>query len=404
MSSLNDQPFIYLDYAATAPLVGAAADAMSAYLDAGGAACSDANANSLHTPGRQAFSALESARNDVARCLGVRPPEIVFTGGATEADNMALRGFVLAHAGGKSQDKRVHIVTTSIEHDAIYRTACALQAEGLAEVSFARPTRSGHVDPEEVARLVTSDTVLVSVMAANNETGAINDIAALVALAHDNGALFHTDAVQYVGKGPLDLAALSVDLASISAHKIGGPKGVGALFVKRGTRILPAVHGGGQEFGLRSGTQNVCGIVGFAAALKASLPDGLVDEGELDRQRELRDILYRGLLSHEGVHATTECLSRPDAYAPHIVNVCVEGLESETMILKFDDAGIAVSGGSACSTHSLDPSRILLEMGIDKDLALGSLRISIGQGTTLQDVERCLEAFDSIVSLRKKGR
>ncbi|MBQ9068294.1 MAG: cysteine desulfurase [Eggerthellaceae bacterium] len=387
---------LYLDYAASAPACEASLAAERAYeqSDYGGA-----NPNSLHTPGRDAFHVMEDARFTIARTLGMRPNEAVFTGSATEADNAALFGIVAAHT--TAVEGRPHVVTSLVEHPAVGQAAKTLMSLGLADVTFVEPVRTGHVRAEDVARAMNDRTVLVSVIAANNETGAVNDIEQIAHAAHDRGALFHTDAVQLLGKAPIDLSSLPVDSASFAAHKIGGPKGIGLLFLRSGTPFRPFLSGGGQEGGRRSGTQNVCAMAGFAAALEATCASADMVEQECDRLRGLRDRLYEGLCTIDGVHRSVPCESGSLRYLPGITNVYVDGFESETLVLQFDLAGIAVSGGSACSTHSLEPSGALLSMGLTRDQALGSLRVSVGRYTTKNDIERCIAECRRIVSSPK---
>lgn len=386
---------VYLDYAATAPLCDAAAAAMAPFMAADAAAV-QYNANSLHAEGRASFTALEQAREIAARILGTRAHELYFTSGATESNNAVLFSCV-ARRLQKSQSTPPHIVTTSIEHDAIFQAAQQLESLGLARVTYVKPLASGHVEPDAIAAAMSDDTTLVSVMAVNNETSAVNDIAAIGELAHERGILFHSDMVQLLGKAPLNLAQLPVDAASFSAHKIGGPKGLGLLYLKAGTPFVPLLVGGGQEHGIRSGTQNVCAAVGFAAALEQYVGTAEDIEEQAVQMRELRDTLYERLCAFPAVRPTVPCERGSSAYAPHIVNVCVTGVESETMILQLDIAGCAVSGGSACSSHSLEPSRVLLELGIDRDTAFGSLRVSIGPETSRADIDYFCKAFEDML-------
>lgn len=393
------QGYVYLDWAATTPLCEEAAAAMAPYLAAGpGNFRTNANANSLHTPGRAAFSALEDARVRVARALGAaRPTEVVFTSGATEADNMALRGIVKARIHAERQagnkDYRPHVITTAIEHDAVLSLLPELRAHGC-ETTILDPDRQGFVSVGKLEAALRPETALVSVMAVNNEVGTVQDIAALAACAHASGVPFHTDATQALGKVPVDLRAWGVDAASFSAHKVCGPKGVGALFLKTGVHCAPFIVGGGQESGKRSGTQNVMGAAGFAAAAQAAvqmLPQ------EQPRLRDLRDALYERLSAIPGVRATVGCERGSDRFAPNIVHVLVPGLESETLILRLDLAGFAVSGGSACSTGSLEPSHVLTALGVPRDDALCSLRVSMGRYTTREEIDGFAEALEAIV-------
>lgn len=400
MATSVPQGYTYLDWAATAPLCEEAVVAMQPYLKPGLANIPlGMNANSLHSPGRAAFEAMELARKQMAADLGAsRPGEIIFTSGATEADNAALAGIAQAEAqrrrrsGGKDFIPRV--VTTSIEHDAVLKPARKLQSEGF-EVVFVEPDRQGFVRPETLEKALSDNTVLVSVQMANSEMGSIQPIKELAALAHERGAFFHTDATQALGKVPVNVVALDVDAASFSAHKIGGPKGVGLLYLKARTPFSSQMLGGGQEGGKRSTTQNVCGIAGFAAALKAVAS---LAEGESARQRELRDWLYEQLSAMRGVKPTVTVEPGDERFLPNIVHVLVQGFESETLVLRLDMKGFGVSGGSACASHSLEPSHVLRALGISGDEAYGALRISFGRLTTRDDLERFVAALRECIS------
>lgn len=391
---------VYLDYAATAPLCEEAARAMEPFGVPGPANLAvNANANGLYGLGRAAFDELEGARRRVARALGARrPDEIVFTSGATEADDAAVIGLVaaarerrrLAGQGGRP----VHVITTAIEHDAVLAPCRRLEAEGVS-VTYLRPDRQGFIEARVLEEALTPDTVLVSVQAANSEVGSIQPVAELAALAHGAGALFHTDAVQAVGKMPVNLEALGVDAASVSAHKVGGPKGVGALYLRSRTPFAPFLLGGGQEGGRRSGTQNVAGVVGFAAALEAAVAR---EEDESERLRRLRDRLYAALATASGVQATVEVDAGSRDFLPNIVHLLADDWESETMVLRFDQLGFCVAGGSACSSHSLEPSHVLKAMGIGGDIAFNALRVSMGRYTTETDVDGFLAALGSVLN------
>jgi cysteine desulfurase len=403
--------YTYLDWAATAPLCAEAARAMAPFLEPGAAGLAlGMNANSLHTPGRAAFEAMEASRRSVARSLGAsRPGEIVFTSGATEADNAALLGIARAcsrkrrgRAGGGAGATGAsgfagRIVTTELEHEAVVEPVRRLEGEGF-EIVRLSPDKCGFISAESLEKALAADsggaTVLVSVQAANSEVGAIQPIAELARIAHRAGALFHTDATQALGKMPLDLAALEVDAASFSAHKIGGPKGVGALYLKARTPFEPQMLGGGQESGRRSTTQNVCGMAGFAAACEHAVA---AEAGESARLRQLRDALYARLGELSGVRPTVEVEPGSTRYLPNIVHVLVSGFESETLVLRLDAMGFGVSGGSACSSHSLEPSRVLRAMSVSADEAFGALRVSMGSLTTADDVERFARALKECV-------
>ncbi|MGN0302024.1 MAG: cysteine desulfurase family protein [Anaerotardibacter sp.] len=390
---------IYLDWAATTPLSREAYDAMSKLLIPGieGLEQGNANANSLYDCGRTAFKALENARVELAFCLDARGHEVFFTSGATESDNAALFGIVegcLQARKKKPSAEKYQVVISAIEHDAILKTERGLKQQGI-EVVKVFPNKAGHIEVEALKKVLTEHTLLVSIMAVNNEIGSVMDIKSLAKAAHEKGALFHTDATQAFGKIPVSVKEWGVDALSLSSHKVGGPKGVGALYLRARTPFKPLLVGGGQELGMRSGTQNVPGIVGFAAAAKHSVE---VLEAQAARLRELRDYCYRELTSLEGVVPTVEIEAGSKDYAPHVVNVMVKGFESETLILRLSSEGICISGGSACSTGSLDPSHVLSALTIQKKLALGSVRVSMGELTTKEDIDTFLDSFKRAIS------
>ncbi len=388
---------VYLDYAATSPMLPEVRRALDAYYEQNSEDVgAQANANSLHSEGRKAFSALEDARTRIAKVLKVRPHELVFTGCATESSNTALTGLVFDALHKKGSVP--HIITSTIEHNATFKTVQQLEKLGLCSATFVSPNRAGFIELESIKQSVGPDTILVSLIMAHNEIGSINDVEAIGEFLASQGILFHVDAVQALGKIPLDLGRLPVDLASFSAHKIGGPKGVGLLYIKNGTHISPLLFGGGQENGLRSGTQNVAGALAFATACEVACGGSASFETDMLRVRELRDYIYERLCSYPQVHAAVPCEKGSVNYLPNIVSVCIEGVESETLILQLDLQGFSVSGGSACSTHSLKPSRTLLELGIAPDLAQGLLRISLGTRTSKDDVEQFLSAFENVLS------
>lgn len=389
----------YLDWAATAPLSSVALEAMTPFLSAGieGLEAGGGNANSLYRVGRNAFRALEQSRETIARCLAARPDEIIFTSGATEADNAALFGIVdacMMRAEQKGDHECVpRIVVSSIEHDAVLAAARVLNRWG-AEVVYVDPDASGRITPEALEAVMNDRVMLVSIMAVNNEIGSVMDIPALASVAHAHGALFHVDATQALGKIPVSVKEWGVDALSASSHKIGGPKGVGVLYLRARTPFTAQIVGGAQESDRRSGTQNVVGAVGFAAACKDVC--SRVEE-EARRERALRDELYERLCANPRVRRVVEVPSDDAECAPHIVSVLVEGIESETMILQLDRRGFCVSGGSACSSHSLEPSHVLSALGVSRDDALGVLRVSLGSDTDHEDIERFLEAFVEVV-------
>ncbi|MBE0416435.1 MAG: cysteine desulfurase [Coriobacteriia bacterium] len=372
---------VYLDYAATTPVDERVVEAMLPYYSEVWG-----NPNSLYRRGREAYTALESARERVVSAIGAsHPNEIIFTAGGTESDNAALIGIVTRAkpAGG-------HVIVSAFEHHAVLEPAHFLEKSGY-EVTYLAPRPEGYIEPDDLRVVLRDDTVLVSVMHGNNEIGTLQPIRALAEVAHDRGALFHTDASQTLGKVPFDVAELGVDAASFSGHKIYGPKGVGALYLKRGTPFAPMVRGGGQEFKKRSGTQNVAGAAGFATALDlmlAELP------AESERLAELRNRVVEGITSI--IENTVESATHP-ARLPNIAHLIIKGVEGEAMLLQLDAKGIAISTGSACSSGSLEPSHVLLSIGCPAELAHGSVRVSLGRYTSADDVEYFLEVFPPIV-------
>lgn len=391
--------YVYLDYAATAPLSEEAAAAMAPYQVPGRANLTvGGNANSLHCAGRAAFSALEDARRRISRALGAsRPDEIILTSGATEADNAALFGLACAARDARRRsgagDFMPRVIVSAIEHDAVLAPAKRLAAEGF-EVVRLMPDASGFISGDSLAEACDANTVLVSVMAANSEVGSVQPVAELARIAHECGALFHTDATQALGKVAVNVVDWGCDAASFSGHKIGAPKGIGALYLKSRTPFDAYLLGGGQEAGRRSGTQNVAGAVAFAAAVEAAQE---LQPAEQVRLAALRDKLYAALTAESGVRATVEVPAGSVDFLPNIVHVLVDDLESETLILRFDMRGFGVSGGSACSSHSLEPSHVLKAIGIDADSAHGALRVSMGRYTTEADIDAFIEAVRPVL-------
>lgn len=371
---------IYFDHAATTPPRPEVVEAMLPYYrDHWG------NPSSLHWSGREAREAMDRAREQVAALLGALPEEIVFTGSGTEADNQALFGITAAN-----RKKGGHIITSAIEHHAILHTAQFLEKSGL-RVTYLPVDSHGLVDPDAVRRASTDDTVLVSIMHANNEIGTLAPIQEIGAICRQRGVLLHTDAVQTVGHLPINVREMNIDLLSLSAHKLYGPKGVGALFVRKGVRISPLIHGGGHERGRRSSTENVPGIVGLGEAARLAAEDL---EWEVAHNSELRDRMIEGLLERVPDSMLT---GHPAQRLPNNASFCIRYIEGESMLLNLDFEGIAVSSGSACTSGSLEASHVLLAIGLPHDVAHGSLRISFGRGNTLQEVERFLEVFPPIV-------
>ncbi|MGE0040044.1 MAG: cysteine desulfurase family protein [Vicinamibacterales bacterium] len=372
---------IYLDHNATTPV---APDALARMAEVLGRVWG--NASSVHHFGQQAKAVLDDARAEVAALLHAEPAEIVFTGGGTEGDNLAIRGAAeaLEPAG------RRHLVASAIEHEAVLNTLRALARRGW-RVTLVPVDDSGLVSPGAVAEAITDDTALVSVMHANNEIGTIQPIAEIAAIARARGALVHTDAVQSAGKIPVDVRALGVDLLSISAHKFYGPKGVGALWVRRGVRLVPYLTGGRQERNRRAGTENVPAIAGLGAA--AALAREKM-AGEASRQAALRDRLEAGLLARVP-GATRNGAAHPRV--PNTANLSFDRVESESLLIGLDLEGIAVSSGSACSSGTLEPSHVLKAMGLPHARTLGSLRFSLGTGTTEAEIDRVVDVMPRLV-------
>ncbi|BDF67805.1 cysteine desulfurase IscS [Oscillospiraceae bacterium] len=371
---------IYADYAATTPLSKAARQAMEPYFGE-----RFGNPSSLYAFGQEAKTDLEAARADIARCLNARPEEIYFTSGGSEADNWALKG-----AAELRSKKGKHIITTAIEHHAVLYTAQYLEKQGY-EVTYLPVDELGRVDPEAVRAAIRPDTILISVMAANNEIGTVEPIPAIGAIAREKGILFHTDAVQAVGHIPVDVQAWNCDLLSFSGHKFHGPRGIGGLYMRKGLRLPPLIHGGGQERGLRSSTENVASAVGMAAALTESVAEM---EAESRRLSALRDRLLDGLSQLPYAKVTGDRENR----LPGTASLVFEGAEGEALLLHLDSRGIRASSGSACSSASLDPSHVLLAIGLPHEVAHGSLRLSLGRETTEEDVDDILKEVPQVVA------
>jgi cysteine desulfurase len=369
---------IYMDHNATTPLRAEVREAMEPYLEG-----RFGNASSVHTHGRKAAKGLNRAREQVAAALGCAPEEIVFTGGGTEADNMAVKGVAYAHPGS-------HIISTQIEHHAVLHTCQYLGRRGFS-VTYLPVDEYGLVDPDDVRKAITEQTVLISVMHANNEVGSIQPLAEIGRVAGEAGVLFHTDAVQSFGKLPTKVDELGVDLLTVSAHKIYGPKGVGALYVRRGTELEPLLHGGHHEQGLRAGTENVAGILGLGRAAELSTAEMKEEER---RQTTLRERLWEGIAANlEGVRRS----GHPTRALPNTLNVCFEYLEGEAILMGLDAQGIAISTGSACTSDVLDPSHVLLAMGVPPVIAQGSVRFSMGRGNTVEQMDRVVEVVTAMV-------
>jgi len=344
------------------------------------------NPNSVHAWGREVRARVDEARSQVASLVNASPREILFTGGGSEADNLAIKG-----AAEVLSEKGRHVITSAIEHHAVLDTVKWLGRHGY-DVTVLPVDKDGLVDVNQFSDAIRSDTILASVMFANNEVGTVQPIRELGGICREKGILFHTDAVQAAGHIPIDLKEIPVDLMTMAAHKMYGPKGVGALYVRKGVRISPLVHGGGQEFGLRSGTENTAGIVGFGAA--AELGARRLLNGEIDKERVLRDRLIDGVLERvEDVSLTGHRRLR----LPFHASFCIRYIEGEAMLLRLDFAGIGASSGSACTSGSLEPSYVLLAMGLDHATAHGSLRLTLGKDTTVEDIDYILETLPPIV-------
>ncbi len=371
---------VYFDHNATTPLAREVLEAMTPYLTE-----EFGNASSIHSVGQRARAGVENARAQVAALLGARDKEIIFTSGGTEADNMAIRGVV-----GASERPGKHIVTSAIEHHAVLNTCQALEAEGVA-VTYVGVGRDGITDPEDVRRALTPDTVLITLMHANNELGTVQPIAEIARIARERKIPFHTDAVQSAGKIPFTVAELGCDLLSLSAHKLYGPKGVGALFIRRNLRLKPLMFGGHHERDRRPGTENVAGIVGFGAA--AELARAHLAE-EAQRLAELRDSLERRLLS-----GIPHCGLNGDAArrTPNTTNLHFDFIEGEPLVIALDLKGVCVSTGAACSSGAVEPSHVLTAIGLPPERARSSLRFSLGRSTTQADVDYVCEVLPAVV-------
>lgn len=387
---MTDKSYVYLDYAASAPLRPCA---MGAWVGYHKRPHSVANPNSLHTLGRTAARELEGAHRALARCIGCgfRPNEVILTSGGTESNNLAVLGMAEG-ARRKSANKRTRVVLSAIEHDSVLDVASILRSRGF-EVVLARPGRDGVISAEEVASHVDEATALVSVMAANNETGVIQPAAAIIKAAHAAGALAHVDAVQAFGR--IDLDCADADAVSVAAHKIGGPLGVGAVAMRTRCPFDAQSLGGGQEMGRRPGTQDVAGAVAFAAAAEQVCRELPSVRPQVEA---LANHVYERICAPGTGIIPTTVAHVDQTRLPGMVSVMVPSMDSESLVLKLDDAGFEVSAGSACSSGSLDPSHVLSAMGIARNEALGSLRVSFDERATLEELDAFCEALLAIVS------
>jgi cysteine desulfurase len=373
---------IYLDHAATTPVREEVFEAMKPFYGP-----RFGNPSSTHRWGREARAALDEARERVGRCLGARPDEVCFTSGGTEADNLAILG---AWRALKAKG-RTAVVTTPIEHKAILGAVHQTTEEGAEERLLAM-TPEGVIDPASFNKLVDEQVAVCSMMWVNNEIGSIQPIPDLAAKAKGRGAMVHTDAVQAFGKVPIDAQTQQFDFLTISGHKFGAPKGIGALFIRRGTHIEPLMHGGTQDRGRRPGTENVAAAVGLALAAELTIAEC---EAHCARLRKLRERLEAGILAKipdAVIHG------RGAERAPHIVNISVPGTDSESLLMALDLRGIAASGGSACQSGSIDPSHVLTAIGVRPDLASAAIRMSLGVLTTDQSIDRVIEVFPALVA------
>lgn len=386
-----EKRFVYADNAATTPLSEIAFNAMKPWLTE-----HYGNPSSLYRMGREAKEAINEARKVVGKCLNAAMPvnekndyapgEILFTGGGSQADNLAIRGFM----HGPSSKGRKHIITSKIEHHAVLYTCEALEKEGY-RVTYLNVDKEGHVDLEQLKNELSEDTALVSVMAANNEIGTIQPLKQISELAHSVGAKFHTDAVQAVGHMHIDVQEMGIDMLSLAGHKFRGPRGTGVLYVKNGIQLEPLVYGGGQERGLVSGTENTAGFIGLAAAMQDACEH--LDE-KMGYVRKLTDKLVKGIMENIPYsHYTGDPVNR----LPGTASFVFEAIEGEGLILRLDNAGVCGSTGSACSTGSLDPSHVLMAIGLPHEIAHGSLRLTLGEQNTEEDVDYVIETVTDVV-------
>lgn len=364
---------IYLDHCASTPVDPRVAEAIASAMRNSG------NPSSIHAEGRQARALVDQARTSLAKLLGCDHRQLIFTSGGTEANNLAIVGSARASAG-----KGRHLITSSIEHSSVLNPFARLEKEGFA-VTYVRPYADGVIRLDDIRGAIRPDTVLISIMLANNEIGTIQPISEIVLLAHEKGILVHTDAVQVPGKIPLDISKLGADLVSVSAHKMYGPKGVGALYAALGTPVEPLLRGGTHESGLRAGTENVAGIHGFGVAAELLLKEGIPD------LRSLRDTLEQGLES-----TSMRILCKDSPRLPGVTNFYSEGWLGESMVMAFDLEGIAVSNGSACASGIIEPSHVIMSLGYNEDVARSVIRVSLGKFTTAREIERFVQVVHHI--------
>lgn len=376
---------IYMDHSATTPVDPEVFNEMIPYLTE-----SFGNASSIHLLGQEARRAVDKARAQVAQLINTSPQEIIFTSGGTEADNQAIVSYMLA-----KQPKGNHIITSAIEHHAVLET-CEYMAKQGFELSVLPVTSEGIVEPHLLQAALKENSRLVSIMHANNEIGTVQDIKELATISHAGGAAFHTDAVQTMGKIPIDVKAMGIDMLSAASHKLYGPKGVGCLYIRKGIRLPTLLHGGGQERKMRAGTENVPGIVGFGKACELAQSHMAKQKQHLD---QLSGRLREGILS---TIENTRLTGHPSLRLPGSVSVCFEFVEGESILLMLDSFGIMASSGSACTSGSLDPSHVLLALGLPHEIAHGSLRLTLGKDNTEADVDKVLEVLPGIIATLRR--
>ncbi len=373
---------VYMDHSATTAVDRGVLEAMLPFFSE-----EYGNPNSLHAWGRRARKAVNEAREKVAALIGADASEVIFTGGGSEADNLAIKG-----STSMRKDKGRHVITTAIEHHAVMDAFGWLDKQGF-DVTVLPVDDKALVSVTELEKAIRPDTILFSMMFANNEVGTIQPVAEAAKICRDRGILFHVDGVQAAGHVPFNVRDLGVDMLTMSAHKMYGPKGVGGLYLRKGVRVEPIVHGGGQERGLRSGTENTAGIVGFGAA--AELAVRRLADGSIDEEARLRDLLIKRVTSSIEEAFLT---GHPTQRLPFLASFCIGSLEGESMLLRLDAAGIGASSGSACTSGSLEPSHVLLAMGLAHEVAHGSLRFSLGKDTTEEDIVYVAENLERIVA------
>ena len=372
---------VYLDNSATTKVDEKVLEAMYPFFSE-----KYGNPNSLHEWGREARSAVDHARTQVAELIGAQPKDIIFTGGGSEADNLAIKGATWAR-----KEKGGHIITSAIEHHALHDTVRWLAKMGY-DYTFLPVDKYGMVDPKDLEEAIRPDTFLTSIMFANNEIGTIEPVTELGEICRKHNVLFHTDGVQATGHIKIDVTKLPIDMMTMAAHKMYGPKGVGGLYVRKGSKLTPVIHDGGQEFKLRSGTENTAGLVGFGMA--AELAANRLVNGEIDNERRLRDKLIDGLLARIPESMLT---GHRTERLPYHASLCIKYIEGEGMLLMMDAMGIGVSSGSACTSGSLEPSYVLLATGLDHATAHGSVRMTLSKDLTDEDIDYVIEQFPPIV-------